>query len=453
MAVNTEYKLYTKYKKKWDLCRDFMESEVEHRIPDIDPKDKKRSQQYREDAQLTNFTARTVNGFVGLIFSKDPSYELTPKTEHLLEDATGDSMHLFQLAKESCTETILTARYIILSDFPELETAVNRRDQQRLNLQSKLRVWKAESAINWGYEYRNNRKILNLLVLKDVIDYVDEDFIHHESNEYTVLRLDQDGYYKIEVYDHELTLIRENWPKKGNGELFEIIPVSIIGAQRVGADPHTPPIYDIAKINLGHYKNSASQEESIKICGQPSLFFTTDLSREQFKAANKNGIKIGARAGHNLGSSGSAQLLQASPNTLAGEGMEQKQRLAFMVGAMLLQPQASNETAAAAKIRNKSEISVLDSIATNNSVGIRQNLRWCAEFEGDNPDDIQFELNYEFFEAVADSQAILAAIQLYDRGAIALPDLRHNARKSGLLEHTRDDEDVDADISNGSPLV
>lgn len=453
MPVSSKHPDYIKFEKRWEKCRKLMDSDAHSYIEDIEPSNQKRSEKYRDDAILTNFTARTINGLVGLVFAKPPTFELPPGIEYLKEDCTDDNLSLEQASKEAFEETLTTGRCGIMSDYPAVDRNINKRDLDKLDLKARLYIYQAEEIINWTETIVAGRKITTMVHIKEEFDQIDPDdgFRWVKGVRFINLRL-INGVYVLSYYNHKEDLVAQYIPKKANGQPFRELPFAFIGSRKNKPKPDSPPLYDIACINIGHLKDSAAQQESIVVTGQPSLFITTSLSADDFKVANPNGIKIGARAGHNLGESGSAIMLQAQPNTLAAEGMKEKERQAFMVGAQLLQPQASNETAAAARIRNSSELSVLDSIATNTSEGIRKGIRWSAEFMGADPNAVTFDLNYDFVDENESPQSIMAQIQLLDRGAIAMTDLRRNLKKVDLLVDTRKDEDIDNEILERNPL-
>lgn len=64
-------------------------------------------------------------------------------------------------------------------------------------------------------------------------------------------------------------------------------------------------------MNVLHYGNSATVEESGFISSQPTLFITTDIDPDSFIRLNPNGMHIGSTRGYNLGKSGTATLVQA----------------------------------------------------------------------------------------------------------------------------------------------
>ena len=454
MPVNTLHADYELFKPRWDLVRSLKTSNAKQYIKDIDSTDSERSKKYRDDAVLTNFTARTIDGFTGMIFRKDGECEVPEAIEYIKDDATGDNLSLMQCAKEACEEVFTTGRYGLLSDFPALSDKVNARDLESMDLKARIYPYKAEEIINWAEAIIHGIRTVIMVNIREEFTTLDEydGYNHVKDSRYTTLRL-VDGVYTQEIYGHDKqVLVPAFSPTKKTGEVFNEIPFSFVGAQKNRPKPELPPLYDIACINIAHLKNSASFEESIAVLGQPSLFITTSMTAKEFVELNPQGIKYGSRRGHNLGESGSATLLQAQPNQLADEGMRRKEEQAVMIGARLIQGTAQNETAEAARIRAASEISVLDSVASNVSEAFEKNLRWCAEFMGANPDDVVFNLNYQYFEDRPDPGLINAQIQLLDRGIIAQTDLRNNMRRYGIIDADRTDADIDDEAEMVSPI-
>lgn len=453
MPVNTRHPEYTKLLCRWLKCRRLMDSDAHVYIPDIEKSNPLRNERYRDDAILTNFTARTVNGLVGLVFKEDPTYELPPQIDYMVNDCTDDNLSLVHASKEAFEETLVTGRYGVMADYPSIQSNLNARDLAALDLKARLYLYKAEEIINWAESIINGRKVTTMVHIYECYDKLGPDgFQWVKGERYINLRL-VDGIYVLTHYDQGSNIVgKPEIPRKGNNQPFTELPFAFVGARKNKPSPDSPPMYDIACLNIGHLKNSAAYEESILVCGQPSLFLTTSMSMKEFEKANPDGIRIGARKGHNLGENGSAIMLQADPNTLASEGMTKKESQAFMIGAQLLQPQASNETAAAARIRNAAELSVVDSIATNVSEGFRKGLKWCAEYMGGNPDLVKFDLNYDYIDEGENPQSIMAQIQLLDRGAIAMTDLRNNLKNVGLLEDTRTDQEIDDENALRTPL-
>jgi hypothetical protein len=114
------------------------------------------------------------------------------------------------------------------------------------------------------------------------------------------------------------------------------------------------------------------------------------------------------------------------------------------IGARLLTNGGQNETAEAVRARSGAETANLSTLTHNVSEAIRDCLGWCLEFMGGSGWPV-FELSQEFYPEEADPQMIMAMIQGVDRGLLADTDFFDWARKRGLIDPERTDEDIRAD--------
>jgi hypothetical protein len=450
MPVSSTRREYNTYKTRWKLVRDVINSNVSHYIPEIEKSDKIRCQKYREGAQFTNFTSRTKSGLVGAIFRKDVIVELPDDIEYLIQDATGQNVSLSKLAQEGCDEVLQTGRWGLLTDYPISDENLSVADVESMNLKARIYAYKAESIINWNETVYNGVTKVSLVVIKECIEKLMPDgFEWSEETQYRVLRL-IDGEYVQYLYNQEEQLVSFYTPKDSEGNSWDYIPFEIAGSENNNMHLDSIPMYDLSRLNIGHLINSADFEESVHITGQPTLIFSTDMSQEMFEAVNPDGIKIGARRGHNLGPTGKAEFLQANPNQLADEAMKRKEEQAVMMGARLITPQADRETAEAARMRHSGETSILALVASNVEQALRRSCEHALRFMGsiDTKDQIQLELNNKFFDSQIDPNLIMAQIQLLNNRLVAPNDVRKVLKQYGVLDEARTDTDIDGETTH-----
>lgn len=455
MAVNSTHPQYDSHVGRWTLVRDVVNSDVKQYIKDVDSSDRKRNERYKDDARLTNFTNRTKAGLVGAVFRKDVEIALPASIEYLQLDATGNKLPLEKLSQEITGEVLQAGRYGLLVDFPASEDGLTAAEVANMNLKARINKYKAESIINWQCTIENGTHMLTLVVLLETVDSIaDDGFTWQQETQYRVLRL-VEGVYVQELYNERDELIHQYVPRDFAGQSWEFIPFVFVGAEDNDAEVDSSPLYDLAQLNIGHLRNSADYEESVHVTGQPTLIISTNMSGEEFKAANPNGVQIGARRGHNLGPGGTANMLQPSPNQLADVAMQRKEEQAVMTGARLVTQAGSNETAEAARIKHSGENSVLATIVQNVNHAMNQCLQWANRFmSNDVPsEEIEFNINTQFFDVTLDPQMIMAQLQLFNNGIIATQDIRHSLRKTGTIKADRTDEDIDEDVGDINPIA
>ncbi len=462
MPVSATRPDFDEYFNSWKLVRDVVMSKVKQYIKDVDVTDKDRNKKYRDDAQFTNFTARTKSGLLGAVFRREPIITLPEPVQYLLIDATGFRMPLKKLAQECVGEVLMTGRYGLLVDYPASDENLSISDVEQMNLKARIYRYCAESIINWQEKIVNGQPVLSLVVLKEIHSELGDDgFTWIQKTKYRVLRLINDVYVQ-QVYDGEkLELLEQYTPRDAQGQYWDHIPFIFIGSEDNDSDIDPIPLYDLAALNIGHLRNSADYEESVHIVGQPTLVMTTELSTEQFKSANPNGVLIGSRKGLNLGVGGKAEFLQADPNQLADTAMQRKEEQAVMIGARLIVAQADRETATAAKMRHSGETSVLETISNNVEQALELSCSYVSKFmtgieykaNESGFEDIDIELNNQFFDKDLDPNLVMANIQLLINRLVAPSDIRQQLRCYGLIGQERTDEEIDKEIASNPPVV
>jgi len=455
MAIDSQHPEYAHNVAKWQLVRDVVNSEAKKYIEDIDKSDTARCARYKHDAILVNFTARTKNGLVGAVFNKDVLIELPSSVEYLKDDATGNHLSLVRLAQEEVGEVLQAGRYGLLVDYPASEEGLTAAQVANLSLKARISKYKAEDIINWHSSIINGQYVKALIVLHECHGALMEDgYTWEEVTQYRVLRM-IDGVYTQELYTAEGDLIYQYTPRDFDGNTWEYIPFVFVGAEDNDEKVDASPLYDLAELNIGHLRNSADYEESVHVVGQPTMIIKTEMSMEQFKAANPDGVKIGSRRGLNLGINGDAKFIQADANQLADQAMLRKEQQAVMIGARLVMNAGANETAEAARIKHSGENSVLATIVHNVNDSIEQCIYWAMRFMSPSydTDEYMFEISDDFFDVSIDPNMLMAQLQLYNAGIIAANDVRDTLRNTGTISSDRSNEDIAAESSNINPFL
>lgn len=425
MPVDSTHPEYDKACKRWCLVRSVVDNDAQRWIRTVDMTDPIRSDQYKQDAILTNFTRLTKIGLTGLVFRRPAAIDVPEQLQYLMDDATGYDFGLEQLSQQVIGEVLTTGRYGLLVDYPTEDNQGN---------EARIKPYLAESIINWKYKEIGSEYKLSLLVLKECIDETSEDgFEWIERIQYRVLILDQANVYHQVLYNEKGEITGSTVPVDYNGKPLNEIPFTFVGSENNDACMDSIPLFDLAVVNLGHYRNSADYEESIFVTGQPFIVINLgETNEEEFRQANPNGIKFGSRAGLTVGMGGSAQLLQANPNQLADTAMKRKEEQAAAIGARLIAPPGGRETAEAARIRFGSQNSALYTITKNVSLAFETCLDFVALFMMESPSDSAFELNDQFYEEDADPNLIAQEIMLVQAGVMTREEVRTNLGKSGI---------------------
>lgn len=426
-------------------------------LPQPDPENKSpenlaRYKQYKKRAMFLNITGRTRTGLLGAVFRKTAELELPTGVDYLKENASGDGTSLEQLSKDSVGECLDAGRGGFLVDFPAVDGVSSMADLQ--GRRALIHHYGAESIIDWDEQVIDGVKRLAYVNLQECMTEFNPAELSRETYNQNRVLLLIDGRYVQRVYKEGAEGYAETTPTDKSGQHFDHIPFSFYGAQNNDASIDKSPLEDLADVNILHYGNSATVEESGFISSQPTLFITTDIDPDSFIKLNPNGMHIGSTRGYNLGKSGTATLVQAQETQLSRALMKDKEEQMLMIGARIVQQGSGAETAEAVRIRYSSDNSVLGTIAGNVSEALKRAILDAQRFMIGEPDEAGtvFWLNQSFFDETMTAQDILAQVQLWQQGFIAKSDVRTNLRQGGVLEADRTDELIDEELSREPPV-
>jgi hypothetical protein len=186
--------------------------------------------------------------------------------------------------------------------------------------------------------------------------------------------------------------------------------------------------------------------------GQPTPW-ASGLSQGWVDEIMKGGVMIGSRTVILLPEGGAFGLAQASPNSMPGEGMKEKEEQLIKIGANIIRDSSGNMRVDQVSMQFAGKTSKLSTLVGNVEAALIKSIKWAVEFMGGTSDDLVLTINREFFDRTLDPQAVMAIIALGDRGLIAPSDTRAKLRRNGIIEPDRSDEDIEAEVGNVDPTA
>lgn len=393
---------------------------------------RKRYEQYLQRAVFYNVTRRTVKAMVGAVFARYPTFDLTG-IEYLENDVSGSGISLAQQAKDAMTEVMLKGRVGLLADMPVNQEGVSKADMMVKGIRPAIKIYKAESIINWRTCQIGAHACLSLVVLSESYIKEDDGFKPEYGEQLLILRLNDNGYAESEIVRKA---DNSGWVSQGvnpitdnNGKQLAYIPFFFAGGDNNDADVDDVPIYDIAHLNIAHYRASADYEEMAFISSQPTLVIS-GLTQEWVDGNMTDGVGVGSRSGILLPVGGDAKLIQAESSSVLAESMRHKEQLMVTLGARLIEKSSTVKTATESAKDQAEETSVLSNIANNISDSYTEALKACADFAGVARDNIILTLNtnFSFNKMTPEQRQIL--ISEWQSGAITWGEMR-----SALLEN------------------
>lgn len=442
MSVSTTHNLYTHYAPQVKLCRDALDGtpaiikNAEIYIPPLSDLSKEANDKRIRRASFDNYTSRALDGFTGLIFSKNPTHELPQKVEDLLTDIDMNKKTDIDLVQEATDEVLTTDLVGLLVD---METVYNVEPTLRI-LQKETRPYitnyTAENIINWRYE--NNRLVM--VVLKDSKQVWKNMFESEYIDTYRVLYLDEDGNYAVDLYEEETKINSDPINPTQNGKKMKHIPFYPVTSNKISLYRSKPPIYDLADSNISMHR--------LKVDLYHSLFFTIPTPYGVGMQPKEAGdIILGSTSFHMFTNPQAAlkylefegQGLQHYENAI----VKCEESMASLGAEFLRNNSSKVEAAETVAIRNSADRATLISVADTIGRGFLLALKECARWmniSDSEIDKMSYSLNKDYNLTKMTAQEITALTSSWLGGAITKKDL-FNALKKG----ERIDDDVTYD--------
>ncbi len=303
--VRSQHAKYTEMLPYWQKCRDArlgakaikeggnrekylprLDSQVIHNNNNgktVDQKDREYNN-YRNRATWYGGTGKTVQATRGIIFANKPKISANPKeVDSLLKEsdiinyATQNDESFFALMELSADEIITVNRVGILEDYPVTigedgePVSMSLKEYEEQGLTSYSVMYKAEQIINWGTAVHKGKKIESWYNLEEKwMDYEDSATDPTERSRWRILLLEEQENkelrYKQVVVEEgkDGDKIKSMFYPMINNEYFDYIPFWCLSTSgNVADEVREPDILDLVEMNIGHYRNSADNENEL----------------------------------------------------------------------------------------------------------------------------------------------------------------------------------------------
>lgn len=440
---------------KWDLVRDCLRGQETIKkagvkylpMPQNDPDPCERDLRYRnyiERAQFYNFTRRTLDGLVGQVFSRDPILKASSYLKKLALDIDGAGTALDQQAKMALGMVLAYGRCGIMADYPARESGATALQIQNLEVRPTVKLFAPWSVINWRERLDGGNILYDLIVTSEQVESCADGFSITMDDEWRVMRL-VDGVCVTEFWRKDnlgvaYKYLGPVYPTDADGNNLSRIPFRFIGSMSNNAKPDEPPLYDLAEINIGHYRNSADYEEACFMMGQPTLAIS-GLTKEWVEQVFKGAIYLGSRAAIPLPAGGKAELIQVSANSMPFEAMVHKEGQAVAMGAQLIKDGGVEKTLGQSQNENQSNSSYLATCAKNVSAAYTWLLPMVQAFsigsvmkviDPEADDYIFYDLNTDFPATRMTPNERTQLMKEWMDGAITFGEMRDGLRTAGV---------------------
>jgi hypothetical protein len=419
---------------------------------------------YKSRAAFFNATARTADGFVGMIFRRAPFLRLPGASlsagqalAAFVRDVDMRGTTLFSYAKHVVTEVIAVGRAGTLVDWEdEVEDRVY------------LSAYAAENILNWRVERVNGRNVVTLVVLREEVEAARagagpaaadaDEFEAEPVEQIRVLRLGrsrrENGAGQRRVCECEVEIwrrddggnrrpSRRNWrlvatrsPRR-RGRPLPALPFVFHGPGHSRPAVDKLPLADLIAVNLDHYRLDADYKHGIHFTALPTAWVS---------GFDKNAsLRIGSSTAWVTETAGAtAGFLEFTGQGLTTfeRAMDRDERLMAVLGSRLLaaQKKGVGETSDTIELRSSGENSILSALALSVGESLTQALRWACWWnsteeipEQIGEDQVWVRLNTDFSTQGLAADQLAAVVAAWQAGALQDAALQEILRKGEML--------------------
>ena len=473
MPVNTTHADYLENIEPWQRIRDVLAGDRalkragEKYVARLDSQSDDEFRAYVARGSFYNATSRTVSGYVGMIFRRDPvlqlpdkSVALHPALKNFVNDVDMLGTTLDSYAKNLITDVVSLGRAGTLVDW----------DGEKEN-RAFLAPYAAESILNWRQTRIGGQLKLSLVVLSESAPGQPKDndpFVVVDIPQIRVLKLVPSTDANSFTYQVDLWQLV---PGKGRKKEMEWRMVSTVTPLRLGnplaAIPfvfHGPshsrpevsksPIEDLVAANLDHYQLTADFRHGVHFTALPTAFVTGFDKNAQLRIGSTT-----AWVTDTLGATASFLEFKGDGLATFERALDRVERLLAVLGSRLLESQKRvSESAEALAIRQVGESSIIAGIASSVTASLNELLRWVFWWHsteaapGDvTAEHISYQLNTDFEASMMSATEIAALVSAWQAGAISRDTLLHNFRTGEILPPARTNEQEVELIKNEPP--
>jgi len=472
VPVNTTHIDYDFNLPAWLRARDVIagddavKSAGESYLPRLDSQNDDEYLSYKTRACFFNATSRTRDGFLGLLFRRDPEVKLPDRHAGVggalrvfTDDVDLMGTSLFTFCKGVVGEVLALGRCGTLIDW-----------QADGDSRAYVVRYVAEDILNWQTQRINGRNVVTLIALRELVSKPDteDSFLVNQVETIRVLKLESlpDGgtRYVVEIWEQQKAA--NNRRKKSEWKLVEsriplrlgkplpLIPFVFHGPRNALPDVDKMPLADIITVNLDHYRLDADYKHGLHYTALPTAWVSGfDKDSE---------LRIGS----------STAWVAEQPGAVAGflefkgqglstfeNAQNRDERLMAVLGSRMLEDtKRVGETADAIELRQAGENSILMTLALSVSDSISQVLRWVYWWNSTEqyPEDISeslvlLQINTDFTAKGLTSLELTAIVGAWQAGAISQATMFDLFRKGEVLPTGRSDAEEKNLVQAGQP--
>lgn len=416
-------------------------------LPQLSGMDDDEYDAYLDRATYYNFTGRTISALVGTLFRRRVVLDGIPtRLLERLEQLGKDGSSFTSFAKVTAHEIMTLGREGVLVDMPA---------QASTDPQPYLIHYQAENILDWDdtsvQDPKTGRNILSKVVLRE-FKRVTKDVGGTKSQVYAARYRElllvpvpattgQNFEYWQNVYespDDDAEYLNEKQKTSTRilrtGTPLDYIPFHFFGGIASGqAAIEKPPLMDIARLNISHFRSYAHLEHARFFTGLPVYYVETDGSETDDFVIGPSKVWL-VPQGHKPG------LLEFNGQGLKflENALNHKEAHAAALGGRMIgvTPQSTSESDNQTKLKERNEQSLLLNTAHGLDEGFTKLLRiwaWMAGATREEAAQITVAFNKDFLFDGIGSREFRAIHSMYKDGVLPVDVVFEYLRKAEVI--------------------
>lgn len=236
-----------------------------------------------ERSVLFNALKRTIRTLTGKPFSRPVT--LGEQTDSMLmswlDDVDLQGSDLDTFARDCFEAAVRDGVSYILVDFPKTDDEMTLADEQAAGVRPYLVNIDCRQVIGWQTEQAGGRERLAQVRIREDSVVSDGDFGEAVAERIRVLEPGSFRVFERVVNDDEVTdwLLVDEGSTPGMGD----IPLVPVYTHRTGFMQATPPLRDLAHLNVEHFQSSSDQSTILHVARVPILFASGFTEQDSFE--------------------------------------------------------------------------------------------------------------------------------------------------------------------------
>lgn len=357
-----------------------------------------------------NAYSRTRDALVGMVFKNDPELgeDVPEPIKKHLENVDLAGSHFDVFAKELFTDAFEGHSFVLVDMQPALPEGSTKADEIATGRRPYWVKYKASQALNWRTEIVNGETVLSQITFEEKTTEPKGEYGEEEVCRYRVFRLAQ-KVVTWSVYRKQKAegTAEEAFLEEGSGRVngLDRIPVAVVYGNKEGMLQSSPPLLDLAYLNIRHWQHYSDYSNILHVAQVPILVRKGATQEQQ-------SIEVGVGSTVDVPNEGDLKWCEHSGKAIESGRMELQdleQRMALMGLSMLSQKTDSNVTATEIRANNLQESSDLATMARSLQDCLELALEFHAKYlELDSGGSIK--LGVAESDLVLDAQMVTALV-------------------------------------------